>query len=342
MTAHPIAPAAPCLSNQAGEDDVPQSSWTWLGRCMAGPEDFLSTYWSVQPYFEPGPESRFADTFTIRELDRLMAMRVLRNTPEWPTRVRMVKAGTSMPAHAFTRRAATLTEPDPTVDCQRVAELIRKGGTLIIEGIDRVAPGLSDLCGGLETELAHRVGANAYLTPAESQGHNLHYDSHDVMILQISGIKHWRVFDHHPDASYKPELVTIADEARPVIDTTLSPGDVLYIPEGWAHVAETAVDVSLHITLGISQASRYDLLRYALDALALRHGLHKPLPAGFVKNPSALAAALVEGEHFLAQAMGDCDTAAKILEGFARTWRQQERRDRPGLIAGAVDKLREK
>jgi hypothetical protein len=66
------------------------------------------------------------------------------------------------------------------------------------------------------------------------------------------------------------------------------------------------------------------------------------LPVGFVKDPSVLAQALVEGEHFLIQALGDSGTAARALEGFARTWRQQEKRDRAGLIAQTVDTLREK
>lgn len=38
------------------------------------------------------------------------------------------------------------------------------------------------------------VGANAYLTPPDSQGFAPHYDDIEAFILQIEGKKHWKLY----------------------------------------------------------------------------------------------------------------------------------------------------
>lgn len=43
------------------------------------------------------------------------------------------------------------------------------------------------------------VGANAYLTPPNSQGFAPHYDDIEAFVLQIEGSKNWKV--------YKPRCV---------------------------------------------------------------------------------------------------------------------------------------
>jgi hypothetical protein len=277
----------------------------------------------------------------MREFDRLLAMGALQNTPGVPTRIKMIKNGMIMQPDAFSKTKQTVNGQIKEIDCVSISRLIRMGGTIVAQAVDDVAPGLFELCGGLEGELSHHVQANVYLTPPHSQGHKAHYDSHDVIILQISGGKHWKVFDRRPDVGEKSELCTIDPGERPVIDTLLTPGDTLYIPLGWPHVADSVDDVSLHITVGIAQASLYDLLKYALGNPAIRPYLDKPLAAGFSKTPLALSPALVDGHHFLAQALSDSDTAREVIEGFTRLWCESERRDRAGLIVDTIEKLRE-
>ena len=65
---------------------------------------------------------------------------------------------------------------------------------------------------------------NAYITPPGSQGFDLHRDDHDVFVLQVSGEKHWIVYDDR-------------DRARSLIDHSLARGETLYVPKGFPHTA---------------------------------------------------------------------------------------------------------
>ncbi|HSI44605.1 MAG TPA: cupin domain-containing protein [Methylophilus sp.] len=67
-----------------------------------------------------------------------------------------------------------------------------------------------------------------------------HWDTHDVFILQLSGRKHWKVYQptfeqplaHQKSTNHKAECPEI-----PVLDNVLEAGDLLYIPRGWWHEA---------------------------------------------------------------------------------------------------------
>jgi hypothetical protein len=173
----PIAPADLHRGN-----DVTASDWPWLGRCVADPADFLSTHWTVRPYLEPGACSRFGDIFTIEEFDRILAMSALGNIPGMMRRVTVLKDGRYAQDDAFTKARPITHGQAPAIDCKRIAKFIRAGATIVLNTIDEATPGVFDLCSGLERELSHHVGANAYLTPPRSQGQKIHYDSHDVIV----------------------------------------------------------------------------------------------------------------------------------------------------------------
>jgi bifunctional lysine-specific demethylase and histidyl-hydroxylase NO66 len=338
MTTYPDTP--PTIGDDAAHPAA-AAGWPWLRRCVADPEDFLGSYWATRPCLEPGPESRFADLLTLGELDRLLAMGAIRNVRGRPLRVRMLKKGTPMPPDAFAKASAAEADPSLAIDCERVARLLRMGGTLVVWAVDEVAPGLFDLCGGLEHELAHHVHANVYLAPPQTQGHTAHYDPHDVIILQVSGRKHWQVYGRAPDVSGRPELAAIGPAARPSIDTVLTSGDALYIPRGWVHVADTADDISLHVTVGITPALVRDLLAHALQNPEVRTRLDRPLPPGFPASAGPLASALADASQLLASALSEPDTARAVSADFARRWQQLERRSPAGLVAGAIDSMRQ-
>ena len=134
----------------------------------------------------------------------------------------------------------------------------------------------------LEVEFGCMVGSNAYLTPRNSQGFAPHYDDVDVFILQLEGYKRWRVYapmnkrETLPRVSSRDytekEMEGGDDEnennggADQELDVVLGPGDVLYLPRGWIHQAETVArpnsvpklpdvkdDHSLHLTVSAMQ-----------------------------------------------------------------------------------------
>ncbi|KAL9189859.1 hypothetical protein ACHAXT_009534 [Thalassiosira profunda] len=125
----------------------------------------------------------------------------------------------------------------------------------------------------LESEFGCMVGSNAYLTPLHSQGFAPHYDDVDVFILQLEGFKRWRV--HAPfnkretlprESSRDYSQKEVEEGGEEILDVVLGPGDVLYLPRGWIHQAETVArpknvpklsgvkdDHSLHLTVSAMQ-----------------------------------------------------------------------------------------
>eukprot|EP00656_Telonema_subtile_P025963 TRINITY_DN27983_c0_g1_i1.p1 TRINITY_DN27983_c0_g1~~TRINITY_DN27983_c0_g1_i1.p1 ORF type:complete len:159 (+),score=14.21 TRINITY_DN27983_c0_g1_i1:326-802(+) len=100
-----------------------------------------------------------------------------------------------------------------------------------------------------------------YLTPAGSQTAPPHTDDRDVLIVQVFGRKHWRVWDNPVPLCYKDEQLgksqpslRAEDLGEPSISDTLEQGDVLYMPRGFLHEATTSDTTSLHITFAIPTA----------------------------------------------------------------------------------------
>lgn len=176
-----------------------------------------------------------------------------------------------------------------------MAALFADGATIVLQALHHTWPPLAEFCRGLEAELGHPVQANAYYTPAGSQGFGVHHDSHDVLCLQVAGEKSWLVYEPLLELPLKEQRYSKhLGEAGPVThDLTLRAGDTLYLPRGWLHEALTSESDSLHITIGINVYTRLDALRAAVESLAddveLRRTLDGDgeLPAGLLERLEA-------------------------------------------------------
>lgn len=102
------------------------------------------------------------------------------------------------------------------------------------------------------------VGANAYLTPPDSQGFAPHYDDIEAFILQTEGKKHWRVYKPRNEAEVLPRVSSKNYDqneiGNPILEVTLEAGDMLYFPRGYIHQGVTVDgEHSLHLTISTYQ-----------------------------------------------------------------------------------------
>ncbi|CAH2084462.1 unnamed protein product [Euphydryas editha] len=102
------------------------------------------------------------------------------------------------------------------------------------------------------------VGANAYLTPPDSQGFAPHYDDIEAFILQAEGKKHWRIYKPRENNEVLPRTssknFTDDEIGEPVLEVTLEAGDMLYFPRGYIHQGITIDgEHSLHVTISMYQ-----------------------------------------------------------------------------------------
>lgn len=182
--------------------------------------------------------------------------------------------------------------PDGRVDLPRLLARFDKGASLVCSQFQDTHPPLARFCRGMEKLFLHGVQSNIYLTPPAAQGFRTHFDAHDVLVLQVSGRKRWRVWDGQPvphptrntpwDGQTKPE-----GEPHVIV---LEPGDALYVPRGVMHDAATEPgEPSLHITLGLLESSWADALRKLLDAEEQQNiALREAVPTWRLTEPDAI------------------------------------------------------
>ncbi|XP_041979906.1 bifunctional lysine-specific demethylase and histidyl-hydroxylase NO66 [Aricia agestis] len=116
------------------------------------------------------------------------------------------------------------------------------------------------------------VGANAYLTPPDSQGFAPHYDDIEAFILQAEGKKKWRIYKPRDDSEILPressKNFSQEEIGEPIMEIVLEAGDLLYFPRGYIHQGVTIDgEHSLHVTVSMYQKQSWaDLFEKMLPA----------------------------------------------------------------------------
>ena len=148
-------------------------------------------------------------------------------------------------------------------------------GTVILNAIGAHVPKLAGPSLACTDATAFPNAINLYVTSAGTRtSAPPHTDKQDVVVVQTSGQKHWRVFAP-TDASRKPmadifargkgddslPLYQIMDDSDTVnsadllIETVLNTGDILFIPAAFPHTTSTAhtedAKTSVHLTFNI-------------------------------------------------------------------------------------------
>jgi ribosomal protein L16 Arg81 hydroxylase len=308
---------------------------TALMRCVAcSAQAFAETHWGRAPLLSRAAELKagFTDLIDAAAVDELVSRRGLR-TPF----LRTAKDGAVRPAASYTRGGgAGAAIADQAADDKVLAELA-DGSTLVLQGLHRTWPPLVDFSARLADELGHPVQINAYVTPPQNQGFAPHHDVHDVFVLQVGGRKQWTVhapvvedpLGNQPFDAFKAEIDARVAEA-PLIDTVLEPGDALYLPRGTVHSAQALGETSIHLTVGVHPLTRYELVRYLLDAVQDDPRLRASLPVGVeLGDPDVLEEHLETTVAALQEALANVQ-AARIAERIETNLFQ---RTRPEAVA---------
>ncbi len=212
--------------------------------------EFFANYYTQRAMHIPGKGEKLAHVFSYDELNRLL---------------------NSGPAPLPTLKVAKEGKPIPIDDAIGILQAIQNGATLIIDCIDTYSRGLKNKI----TQWSHSFGeplqVNLYLSQPDNQGFLTHYDTHDVLILQIAGFKRWRIFDptvQFPLWVQKEHNKDVPE--TPYLDVNLAPGDVLYVPRGHWHDATAYSESSMHLTVGINSRTGIDYLSWLTNELRSR------------------------------------------------------------------------
>jgi 50S ribosomal protein L16 3-hydroxylase len=142
----------------------------------------------------------------------------------------------------------------------------RAGWTLLVQGLD------------LHVEAAHELLARFRFVPdarlddlmlswaSDGGGVGPHVDSYDVFLLQVQGVRRWRI-GRVRDATLRDDVpLAMLRGFAPEAEWRLAAGDLLYLPPGWAHEG-VAEGECMTCSIGFRAPRRERLGREVLQAL---------------------------------------------------------------------------
>ncbi|HEX7119821.1 MAG TPA: cupin domain-containing protein [Longimicrobiales bacterium] len=234
-------------------------------------DDFLKNSWGKKFEHIKGYPGKFSEILDWDSLNGILRRQRM-HTPQ----VRLARDGAIVPISNVTQASPSgRTELVPSA----LNKELRSGATLTIDFIHEVHDPITELAESLERVFRQRVNVNAYAGWRSTHGFDLHWDEHDVLVLQIAGRKRWSVYgvtrpypvSHRTDPEFPAPTEAIWEDV-------VEEGDVLYLPRGWWHVAEAMDEPCLHLTFGISNRTGLDLLKWLKDELLESEAFRQDLP----------------------------------------------------------------
>ncbi|MFI6640334.1 JmjC domain-containing protein [Streptomyces sp. NPDC050504] len=207
-------------------------------------------------------------------LDRLMnpaklldlVMRRSLSTPQF----RIFQDGSELhPGRYITPSVTRRGQAIPMADMRRVGALMREGCTMVLDEVDFFDPTMEAACRALQWWAHELVQVNTYLTTQDAGGFKLHWDDHDVVIVQLAGHKSWEVRGASRKVPMYRDAAPNSEPSEEIVwQGVMRPGDVMHIPRGFWHQATRADQgdgYSLHATFGIVKRVGVNWLDWLAD-----------------------------------------------------------------------------
>lgn len=257
-----------------------------------GEEMFFRTHWEKEPlHIARDEDEQYAGLFSSRDVDAVIAF----------TRPKFTDAAAFRPEvprrKSFVQGWLADRQTEDGASYPGIGELQRvyaEGRTVVIMTMQQRWQPVARLCRNLEGIFHCPVHANLYLTPTGAQGFDAHFDTHEVLVLQLEGRKTWRLYGPKRTLPLVGERFNIPrEQLGPVRELHLAPGDLLYVPRGHVHEAFTAQEPSMHLTVGVNVYRWADLLHEALAALTRDdERFRESLPPGLLGGQASPAVAV--------------------------------------------------
>jgi hypothetical protein len=261
-------------------------------------EEFLASFWGRGFKHVRGGAGKFAGLMPWGRLNEILR----RHRLDYP-RLRLVRDGKTLAAASCLRHTAPRRgrQPIPRLKPVELVEQLRGGATLVLDAVDELSAPTEALAAALEHTFRENVQINCYAGWRTTHGFDLHFDRHDVFILQVTGRKRWRVY-----GETRPHPVADDTEAAarpgggPVWEGVLEDGDLLYMPRGWWHVAEPLDEPTLHLTVGVHKRTGLDFLKWLAARMSASEEFRADLPRLASDGDGGAHAARLRDELFAA------------------------------------------
>ena len=233
-------------------------------------QQFLADYWGQKFCHLMGAKGRFTLLLSWEALNTILEW----HSPPQP-QVRLFQENKMVDVRRYIDGAVGSLR----LNAGGLIAALSQGASLIMDGVQDVAPPLASLIQSIEQATDGIAFANVYAGWQPQKAFDLHWDPHEVIVMQLSGRKHWKVYGQtHPHPMMEDFEKLPPPTGQPVFDAVLNDGDMLYLPRGWWHMAIPLDEPSLHLSIGVEPPTGADFLQW-LNARMLRHaGMRQILP----------------------------------------------------------------
>jgi Cupin superfamily protein len=256
-------------------------------------EDFFQSSYGKSFIRVGGGKGRFGKLLTWESLNSILQHQRL----DYP-RIRLSREGKNLPHENFIRYLSSRRGgPIPRLNVPALLKELRGGATLILDAVDEISEPVAELAESFEHGLHESVQVNMYAGWGETNGFDLHWDDHDVFIVQVSGKKNWKVY---PPTRQYPLFRDVEFSTEPpsqaVWEGIVEDGDVLYIPRGWWHIAIPVNEPTIHLTFGVNKRNGLDMLGWLSDQLRSSQIFRMDLPRFESESEQAKHLAVMKNE----------------------------------------------
>ncbi|CAE7538525.1 unnamed protein product [Symbiodinium sp. CCMP2592] len=236
---------------------------------LAASDTFLSTFYGRMP-FVIGCADAVSETWTLEDQLKLLQPGSYPSFADKPDLHKEVvklsgysrfthSAIGQLKAHSFMAQDNVTADKKVTEEtCENLTdELVRervKNSTWVLSSGNSLSPRLAEVCQSLQSAFQLPfITLNVYISHLDAPvTAPLHTDRFDSFIMQTEGFKRWRIFGTSSavpawpvldsgmtDRGKAGDVLYLEQVGDMLIDETLAPGDVLYLPRGFPHATST-------------------------------------------------------------------------------------------------------
>lgn len=239
---------------------------------------------------------------------------------------------------------------------ERLAGLGETHWTLLVQAVDQAVPAVADLIAPFRFIPNWRIDDVMVSLAADQGGVGPHFDQYDVFLIQGLGRRRWQigaVCDADTPLLPHEDLKLLA-EFEATDEWVLEPGDILYVPPGFAHNGVAVGSDCMTYSVGFRAPSRSDLLGHFVDDVLDQipdDDLYRDPDLKRQGNPGEiLPDALARLQQMMLESLSDAGSFARWFGAFNSTpkyadidWRPEtpvEADDVRDAITGQVALLR--
>lgn len=240
------------------------------------PRNFLRDYWQKKPLLVRGALPGFRGLLTHNDLidlacrDDAQSRLITQRNGKW-----QVRHG-RFTSHFFSR-------------------LPKKRWTLLVQDVNHFLPAARELLLKFNFIPHSRLDDLMVSYAASEGGVGPHFDSYDVFLLQGMGRRHWQISAQRDKELIVDAPLKILRDFRPEQEWVLEPGDMLYLPPGYAHNG-VAKDDCMTYSIGFRAPGYQELatqfLIYLQDHVAIE-GIYRDPDLGLQSHPGRISPAIV-------------------------------------------------